>query len=207
MNKKNSVFLMSMGLTDEGFAKFESLVNKAPAQIKIAFIENAADIIPGSEEWLPGVRQTWMDRGYVGDVIDLREWLNENSIDLCNELMKYDVIWIGGGHTYYLRWILKASGADKIIIALVNAGKLYAGWSAGAVVAGPTIKHFDKMGDDPADAPEQIFTGLNLLKEIIVPHTDHPDFSEGALAAAEALKAEGYKVVALRDGEFFFTEA
>jgi dipeptidase E len=204
MGYTNRLFLMSMAVEDSQFLTFEQLVNKRPGEIKIAFIENAADIIPGSEEWLPAMRQPWIDRGYKITVLDLRKWASDGDRKGLSDLLStFDVIWVGGGHTYYLRWILKASGADDFIVRLVKAGKVYAGWSAGAVVAGPAIKHFDKMGDDPADAPEQIFSGLGLMEEIIIPHIDHPDFAEGALATSKALRMEGFKTIELRDGEIF----
>ena len=198
---------MSMGIAEDGFEAFEALVNKPSGRISIAFIENAADIIPGSQDWLPGMRQPWIDKGYLVDLIDLRDWISDrNAKDLYATLAEYDVIWVGGGHTYYLRWIMNASGADTVILSLVDSGKIYAGWSAGAVIAAPSIKHFDKMGDDPKDAPEQIFEGLHLMEEIIVPHVDNADFAAGASATAKALRSEGYKTIGLRDGEFFSTQ-
>jgi dipeptidase E len=204
MGYTNRLFLMSMGIGDSQFLTFEQLVNKRPEEIKIAFIENAADIIPGADGWLPAMRQPWIDRGYSLTIIDLRKWAGDkNRQGLSDLLSTFDVIWVGGGHTYYLRWILKASGADDIIVRLVKAGMVYAGWSAGAVVAGPAIKHFDKMGDDPSAAPEQVYSGLGLMEEVIIPHIDHPDFAEGASATSKALQREGYKVIELRDGEFF----
>jgi len=68
--------------------------------------------------------------------VDLRNWRNKREA-LREKLASKDVIWLGGGNTYYLRWILKETGADDIIINLVQQGKVYAGWSAGAMVAGP----------------------------------------------------------------------
>ena len=121
---------------------------------------------------------------------------------MSQELQKFDVIWIGGGNVYYLRWIFKASGADEIIPHLTAQGKTYAGWSAGAVITGPSIKYFDKMGDDPTDAPEQIFTGLHLMNEIIIPHTDHPDFIEGAKETSFALQQDGFSTIQMKDGDF-----
>jgi dipeptidase E len=204
MNYTNRLFLMSMGIEGSQFLSFEQLVNKKPEEIKIAFIENAADIIPGADEWLPAMRQPWIDRGYSLAVIDLRKWASDRDEKGLSELLSiFDVIWVGGGHTYYLRWILKASGADEIIVRLIKSGKVYAGWSAGAVVAGPSIKYFDKMGDEPSAAPEQIYSGLGLMEEIIIPHFDHPDFAGGASATSKALQAEGYKIIELHDGEFF----
>jgi len=111
------------------------------------------------------------------------------------------VIWVCGGHTYYLRWILKESGADNMIKELVEAGKVYAGWSAGAIIAGPTTKFFDLMGDDPKDAPELVETGLELTNVVIVPHIDNADFGEAAVKTNKALTAAGFNTIVLKDHE------
>jgi dipeptidase E len=204
----NKLFLMSMGISNEAFIAFENLVGKKPAEIKIVMIENAADIVPGSENWLPAFRDPWIKRNYLINRLDLREWIDPpREKELFQFMSMYDAIWIGGGHTYYLRWIQKASCADRIIQKLVAEGKTYAGWSAGAVVAGPTIKHFDKMGDDANDSPEQIFTGLGLMPGIVVPHIDHPDFAIGAQATSTALRADGYQTIAMKDGDFLVFDA
>ena len=111
------------------------------------------------------------------------------------------MVWVCGGHTYYLRWILSASGADKTLIDFVGKGKVYAGWSAGAIVAGPTTKHFDLMGDNPTDAPQSIFEGLHLTDKVIVPHIDNPDFDKGAAQAGKKLTEDGYQTIPLQDDQ------
>lgn len=120
--------------------------------------------------------------------------------------MDKDVIWVGGGHTYYLRWILRACGADKIISDLVGQGKIYAGWSAGAVVSWPSIRFFDAMGDDPKDAPEWIEEGLGLCPLVIVPHVDHPDFMGGAKITSQKLQDAGFVVCELKDDQAFVVQ-
>ena len=52
-----------------------------------------------------------------------------------------DAIWISGGNGYYLRWILKETGTDTFIRELLKKGVVYSGWSAGACIAGPTLKY------------------------------------------------------------------
>src|SRR5688572_4518183 len=111
MSTPNKLFLLSMGATDEALAAFESLVDKPAADIKIAMIENATDTITDAAGWLPGFREPWIKRGYKIKLIDLRKFTgDEGKKKLSQELQKFDVIWIGGGNVYYLRWIFKASG-------------------------------------------------------------------------------------------------
>jgi dipeptidase E len=150
----------------------------------------------------PGIRESLSSKGYNVETVDLRNWLNRPA-ELYEKLQSKDVIWICGGHTYYLSWILKESGADNIIKELVTAGKVYAGWSAGAIVAGPTTKFFNLMGDDPTQAPEIIYEGLGLTDIVIVPHTDNADFAEGAAAANEQLLQAGFKTMPLKDNQAY----
>ena len=200
MKNTPKLFLYSMSLTEKHFNELEKLTGKQTDDIHFACIENATDVIDGSEQWVPGIRQSLSDRGYQTEPIDLRNWLNKNEA-LEEKLQNKDVIWICGGHTYYLRWILKESGADEIIKKLVAAGKIYAGWSAGAIMAGPTTRYFHLMGDDPADAPELIETGMQLIDTVVVPHIDNTDFAEGAAKANAALLKDGFKTVLLKDDQ------
>jgi len=196
------LFLYSLSLTDRHCEYLDKLAGKERNDIHFACIENAADVIDGSEHWVPGIRESLSSNGYNVEPVDLRNWLNRPA-ELHEKLQSKDVIWVCGGHTYYLRWILKESGADKIIKELVAAGKVYAGWSAGAIVAGPTTKFFNLMGDDPTQAPEIIYEGMGLTDIVIVPHIDNTDFAEGAAAANEQLLHAGFKTIPLKDNQVY----
>ncbi len=52
-------------------------------------------------------------------------------------LKRFDALLITGGNPYYLRSLMKITGADEIITDLMQRGAVYAGASAAAVVAGP----------------------------------------------------------------------
>ncbi|MBU9936621.1 MAG: Type 1 glutamine amidotransferase-like domain-containing protein [Ferruginibacter sp.] len=194
------LFLYSMQLTSRHYQLLDELVGKRPGDTRFACIENAADIIEGSENWLPGIRQSLAEKGYKVEAVDLRKFMDDKKA-LAEKLENKDVIWVCGGHTYYLRWILKASGADALIKDHVAAGKVYAGWSAGAIMAGPSTRYFDLMGDDPEEAPGIIYEGLDLTGTVIVPHMDNTDFAEGAKKANEALIKAGFNTVMLKDDQ------
>ncbi len=200
MSKEIKLFLYSLRLSWHHYEALTKLTGKPVNEIRIGLIENAADIIPGSESWLGGIRQSISDQGFSLAVVDLRLW-TDGQDGLYDTLNDKDVIWVGGGHTYYLRWILRESGADKIIKDLVDQGKVYAGWSAGAVVAGPSIRFFEAMGDDPNDAPALIEEGLGLCPFTVVPHINHPDFKEGAKNTSQKIQGEGYVVYELKDDQ------
>lgn len=194
------LLLYSLQFTSAHSAALAKMVGKKPEEITCGFIENAADVIEGANAWLGGIRDSIRGKGYQIELIDLCKWL-ENSDGLYEALSKNDVIWVGGGHTYYLRWILQKTGADNIITSLIEKGKVYVGWSAGAVVAGPTIEHFDMMGDEPDVAPTVVLAGLNLIKSIVVPHMGNPDFEKGANNVKARLEADNFHVVALSDNQ------
>ncbi len=168
------LFLYSFAFSEEQSAVLQKLVGKETQNISFALIENAADVEEDSEPWLGELRAAIRSKGYQTEVVDLRHWLY-NRTGLYETLASKDVIWLGGGNTYYLRWILKQTGADAIIQDLVKNGKVYAGWSADAMVAGPTLQHIEAMEPSMA-APECILDGLHLTNIVVVPHIDQQDF-------------------------------
>ena len=75
---------------------------------------------------------------------------------------------------------LKRTGADKIIIEEVNAGKLYIGESAGAMVTAANIEYAKGM-DSPKKAPGLLnFDALNLVDFYTVPHYTNFPFKKTA---------------------------
>ncbi len=202
MPSSPKLFLYSLAVSTRQCCELTKLAGKEPGEIKIGLIENAADIIPNSNDWLGGFREMLTQNGYRIEIIDLRKWMDD-AVKLEEKLNSKDVIWLGGGHTYYLRWILQRTGADVMIMKFVKKGKVYAGWSAGAIVAGPTTLYFDLMGDDPGDAPEYISQGLHLTDTVIVPHINNPDFKAAAIETNARLKDAGFITCVLNDHQVF----
>lgn len=194
------LFLYSLAVSAEQHSALAALVGRERRDITVTLIENAADVIPNSGGWVQGIRHGLQHEGYQVEPLDLRNWQNRREA-LREQLMSRDIVWIGGGHTYYLRWILRATGADDIIKEYVGLGKVYAGWSAGAIVAGPTTRYFEAMGDDPAEAPEVVLDGLGLTRSVVVPHIDNADFIDGATEADRQLRRDGFDTVPLRDAQ------
>jgi dipeptidase E len=193
------LFLYSLSLSAEQAAVLTKLVGKKAKDITFALIENAADVEEGSEAWLGEFREAIRRQGYQVEMVDLRTW-QDNRTGLYEKLASKDVIWLGGGNTYYLRWILRETGADDMIKELVKNGKVYAGWSAGAMVAGPTLQHIEAMETRMA-APECILDGLHLTNVVVVPHIDNKDFIESANKTNQLLTQAGYITVPLRDDQ------
>lgn len=193
------LFLYSLSLSRVQAEQLTKLIGKPPGEIRFALIENAADVIHNSKEWLGGFRKMLESNGYQLEQFDLRDWSDQENT-LRQRLLEKDVIWLGGGNTFYLRWILKQTGVDKIIQEFVREGKVYAGWSAGAVVAGPTLRYFETM-DDTEQSPEMIFEGMHLTETVVVPHLDNKNFSVDAQIANGHLLEDGFHTIPLCDNQ------
>lgn len=142
----------------------------------IAVVADAAD------GWPPAARRSAVesefrglrDLGYDPFELDLRDF-RDGSNDVGAVLDSVDTVWLRGGNTFVLRAQLSRSGADVAITSRVRDGSLvYAGYSAGACVAAPSL-HGLEAADDPADVDrldgsEVLWDGLNLVDIAFVPH-------------------------------------
>lgn len=193
------LFLSALAISKTQGPTFTKLVGKEPKDIKLALIENAAEVEAEPKDWVAQNRQAIQSHGFDVEIVDLKDY-RDNTQSLHTKLASKDAIWLGGGNTYYLRWLLRETGADDIIKELISKGVVYGGGSAGAIVAGPTLKHFE-AADDPNDAPEVIFDGLCLTDSVVLPHTDSAKFAAIMQGINNKLKADGYKTVPLEDAQ------
>ncbi|HKU18769.1 MAG TPA: Type 1 glutamine amidotransferase-like domain-containing protein [Candidatus Saccharimonadales bacterium] len=194
------LFLSSLAISNSQSVELAKLVDKTPKDIKLALIENAADTYAeGSRAWVDQNRAAIQSHDFDVEIIDIRQYKGKLP-ELKDKLTAKDVIWFGGGNTYYLRWLLKDTGVDKLLAELVERGKVYGGGSAGAIIAGPTLEHFE-TADDPKDAPEVILDGLGFTDSVVVPHMDNAKFAAIIHGINDKLKADGFKAVPLGDGQ------
>lgn len=192
------LFLSSQAISPGQRGAFLNLCGKEASDIRLALIENAADVDSGSKAWLYQNRTVIMSHGFRVDLVDLNEYRQGSG--LLQRLEACDVIWLGGGNTFYLRWILRETGADEMIQELVRNGKVYGGGSAGAVVAGPTLKHFGEA-DSPDEAPRVILQGLALTDIVVVPHWAREDYGPIMERAEQRLQQDGYRTLHLTDNQ------
>lgn len=138
--------------------------------------------------------------------LDLRQFFGRPDA-LRAELARYDLVWVTGGNAFVLRRAMKASGFDDVIIGMLDNDEIvYGGFSAGAVVAAPSLRGIHLMDD--ADAvpcgydPETVWDGLGLIDHAIVPHyrSPHPE-TAAAERTTRHLTGQGLRYRALRDGE------
>jgi dipeptidase E len=165
----------------------------------VAAIHNALDVESDWEAWLGETLGSLARDGTRVETIDLRAFVGTPD-GLRDKLAAHDVIWLCGGNGFYLRWILRESGTDTIIRDLVSRGTVYSGWSAGAVLAGPTLHYFEDL-EDLTVVPEILYDCLNLTDEVILPHMDLPEFGDGMRRAQPQLEAGGYTTQPLIEGQ------
>ena len=164
----------------------------------------AAVIANSMDAALPEVREGAVEReldaladlGLDPEEVDLRR--HDPSI-----LERYALLWLRGGNVFALRNALARSGADAVVDDLVRGDHVvYAGYSAGPCVLGPTLRGFELV-DDVAAVDDPVWEGLGILDFVVVPHVDSPDHpeSEACGRLAEHYRATGVPHRTLRDGQ------
>lgn len=144
--------------------------------------------------------------GLATEELDLRRYFG-NPEALKAKLREFDLVWVLGGNAFVLRRAMKQSGFDDVIVDMLDRDEIvYGGFSAGAVVAAPTLRGIELM-DDPTELPpgydaDVPWDGLGLIDYSIVPHfrSPHPE-SAAAERAVRHMCGRGMRYRALRDGE------
>lgn len=174
---------------------------------RIAVIAGAADAWPAAARASAVTSELTPLRraGYDAEELDVRGYTHSPGA-LEQALRTFDGVWVRGGNTFVLRAQLARTGADGILERLVRDGELvYAGYSAGAAVATPTLIGLD-VTDDPSDVLptcgiEPIWAGLAFVDFAIVPHGGGSALEDPAATARTiaALTAEQIPFRVLND--------
>ena len=184
---------------------------------RMAIISNALDSF-GLDDQLAFTRsqfdpdEYFARHGFDPSLIDLRRYTGRQEA-LRSMLLRHKVIWVLGGNAFLLRRAMRESGFDNIVGELLASGMVYAGWSAGACVAGNSLRAVGIMDEPEASAPgyltdEIIWDGLALVPFAILPHyeSDHPEAPLAAKAVDWAMKQQ-VPFRALRDGDVIIVES
>lgn len=146
--------------------------------------------------------------GLIAAEVDLRRYFDARGGTIAADLGSFDAVWVRGGNVFVLRHALAASGADTALVELLRTDRLvYAGYSAGPCVLGPSLDGLEVV-DDPT-AVERTYgsvarwTGMGVLDQRIVPHVQSPTHPESAALddVADRYAARGIAHLRLRDGE------
>lgn len=182
---------------------FFELVAKKPKDVSIGIIPNAKDYYSKRVKRIKTqqVVNYFMEMGIKNiQVIDLGKYDASNN-SLKKNLEEFDIIWVMGGNTFCLRHAMKISGFDEVIHSVLKKSVIYAGESAGALVAGNTLKGVE-FADPPEFAEEIIWDGLSLTNHFVLPHVNSIGF-EDVIEKVKALHIEDSTLIELTDDEAY----
>lgn len=174
----------------------------------IAVIANAGDAWPAHARQSAVISEFGPLRalGFEPVEVDLRDHLGAPE-SLCARLSDFGSVWVRGGNTFVLRAQLARSGGDTVLTELVRGGVLtYGGYSAGACVAGPTLRGLE-YSDDPGEVAAVCggpvcWEGLGWIDHAIVPHAGGSALGDdGVPRTLEHLRGSGVPFVALDDAD------
>lgn len=168
-----------------------------PAGMRFAFVPTAAGPDPDSQWWVQA------DRGALeraGCVVTTLELAAAGADEVRSALSVADGVFVTGGNAYLLLWHARRSGFADLVVPLVESGKLlYAGTSAGAILAGPDVFPAASVYSRAAVAELESTLGLGLVRVSVLPHYQDPEsraYHDAAVAAGAA-----FELVRLTDDE------
>jgi dipeptidase E len=178
---------------------------------RAALIQNGLDSIS------PAARQIYREEvydpraelnslGITAEELDLRRFFGRTHA-LADTLSTFDLVWVTGGNAFVLRRAMRQSGFDTVIGDMLDRDAIvYGGFSAGAAVAGPSLRGYELM-DDYHELPtgytsSPVWDGLGFVDFCVVPHyrSAHPE-TDAAERLARHLHARRIEHRTLRDGE------
>lgn len=112
-----------------------------------------------------------------------------------------DVVAVSGGDPFHLLAVARRAAFGEAVGMALQAGTVYVGYSAGAMVAAPMLEPLAMTS--PFSAPPELeLTGLGLVDVLVLPHDDHPGRHDRHLAAQAAF-GDRVRLIMLRDGDVF----
>ncbi|MBR3378266.1 Type 1 glutamine amidotransferase-like domain-containing protein [Candidatus Saccharibacteria bacterium] len=167
---------------------------------RVLIIRNARDYRP--EDYVAGIlgdkTALFLQYGFDPQVLDLRQFFGRKE-ELEEYLDQYDpgIIYCLGGNPFILNAALHLSGMDKIIrSALLSDAIVYAGESAGIMVATKDLTPYIREGHEPQDSKalykkEAPTEGLGLIDFYPIPHVnrgEHRDRTDYYIRRIESIR-------------------
>ena len=145
---------------------FVDSINENLTGKTVTFISTAA--LPDKLDFhIKYSKQLLSEMGLVVDELDIS---TADHLDIVNKLENNDYIYVAGGNAFFLLQEMNRTGAGSLIKKQIDAGKLFIGESAGAVLLGPDIE-YAKETDNPLAAPQlETFEALNVVDFYPLPH-------------------------------------
>ncbi len=145
---------------------FENFANENLTGKTVTFIPTAA--LPDKLDFHIKYSKELLVR--MGLIVDELEISTATNLEIVNKLENNDYIYVAGGNTFFLLQEMNSSGAGDLIKKQINAGKLFIGESAGAILAAPNIE-YARDTDNPLAAPHlKTYDALDVIDFYPVPH-------------------------------------
>lgn len=155
-------------LASSGLEYIKTFVDNDPRQVRMLFVPTAGNL---DEDvwWIDKDRDVLSMMGFQITELDIAKESHEK---LDEALRGTDIVYVAGGNAFYLLKQLQDTGSDKLLTKYVEGGVLYAGASAGALIAGLDIEPVSTI-----DEPEKVeglssTQGLGWVNIVPVPHYD-----------------------------------
>ncbi len=152
--------------------------------------------------------------GLTVEELDLRKYFGQSEkLRQFIDRYKPGLIILSGGNTFILRRALAYSGFDQILKEDLKQDKyVLSGYSAGAIVCGPSLEHFERMDKEKVTPEgyksEIIWSGLGLTEIRIVPHVDQPQYDQQTVyLRKEVFEKQNLPYVALRDSDVLIIDS
>lgn len=195
------LLLTSNGLSNQSIAKalFE-LVGKPASETTIVFIPTAMNIARGDKGWFINDLYNIKKQGCkLVDIVDISALPK----DIWQPRIEQgDVLFFSGGHTSHLMRWLKESGLAELLPELLKI-RVYAGISAGSMVASPTLALSD---NDKKIYYEEKFgyrneEALHFVDVYMRPHFNSANFPRARKEYIENIAKETGKPIYALDDE------
>lgn len=174
--------------------------------------DSIPDFVSGTLAYIPDAARSFADQPWADTERDMLRGHGLRLVELPltttppeevdRILGEVDGVYVAGGETFDLLYVLRSTGTDEILTRHVRAGLPYIGCSAGSVVAGPDIEPVSLL-DPPDIAPALTdYTGLGFTDHVILPHASGtaPEFPIGVYADIVRAYGENSPLLLLRDG-------
>ena len=183
------LLLTSGGLTNETLCKaLEDLVGKPRQQIHMAFIPTAAFPYENGhfkKDWL--VMDLYRANEFCG-VLDVVSLADLGADDLRKKLEPADVIFVGGGNTFYLSYMMEKNGLFEKLPELLQT-RVYVGSSAGSMVVSHSLrtshqaienpkKFYDEEYDELGPKDKASAKTAQLVDLVVRPHMNSQKFEK-----------------------------
>ena len=162
-----TIVLTSCGIRNKEFKKhfYEIVPKKELKNKKVLYITTAIDGKEyDCESWIPEEFKTILDLGIK------RENITEYKIGNPLDIDQYDIMYMLGGNTIHLMYMINKYHFGEFIKEFLKRGKIYIGSSAGSQVLGNSIETCVPFNRNDVNMTD--FTALGLVNGIIIPHAN-----------------------------------